>query len=224
MPKNLIVIDGPAGAGKSTVAKLVAAELGFNYVDTGAIYRTFGLWCVDQAVPVKDLTVTQLDALFETFSADFVHAFDPEQQTFTVAETDYTKRIRSTEGSQAASAVAQISEVRTRMVALFRELMRGEGTGTVAEGRDLTTVVAPDATLRLLVTAREDVRMARRGGDGVDAEKLVAEIRKRDQSDAKMVDFMKPADGVHLVDTSDLTIDQVVAHILDLFRTVQQAS
>ncbi|MGB3412133.1 MAG: (d)CMP kinase, partial [Microthrixaceae bacterium] len=128
---------------------------------------------------------------------------------------DFSSAIRKPEGSVTASAIAQLPEVREFLVALFRRLIAAvELPGVVVEGRDITTVVAPDAQLRLLVTASESVRMQRRGLESATHVSLNKEIRDRDASDSKMVDFFNAAPGVQVIDTSDLSIDQVVTEVV----------
>ena len=238
MSNFIVAVDGPAGSGKSSVSKQVARELGFGYLDTGAAYRALA-WQVlasrapsntgdDALAGIRNLnSPVELAAHF-----DYSISTDPDNFWVKVGETDVTEAIRSTEVAEFVSQVARIQVVRDFMKALTRQLaVDCQKPGIIIEGRDITTVVAPDAQKRLLVTASETVRLERRGAelakgqnpssDAVAAEKLKRQISQRDASDAKVVDFMTPAPGVTLVDTTELDFNQTVRTLLDL---INQAS
>lgn len=211
----VIAVDGPAGSGKSSVSKETARRLGFGYLDTGAAYRSFGWWLAESGVDLADAgsVVAALDAF------DYAIATDPTDYWVTVGSEDVTTAIREPRISAAASASARIPAVRQHMVDLFRSIIAAERrAGIVVEGRDITTVVAPDAPVRLLLTAAEEVRLARRSGElaGEDVATLAQALAARDRSDSQMVDFLNAAPGVEVVDSSLLDFEQTVAAVLAL--------
>ena len=212
----MIAIDGPSGSGKSTVARAVASRLGLRYLDTGAMYRALTWWCLQQGVDLADT-----DAVARA-AADLpllMHT-DPAAPGVVVDDTDVSEAIRSTEISESVSAVATNLAVREEMVRRQRATI-ADG-GWVAEGRDITTVVAPDADVRLLLLAREDARLARRALDvhGADDADAVAATRdqvvRRDAQDSTVAAFTEAAEGVAVIDSSDLTVDETVQAVLDL--------
>ena len=208
---KIIAIDGPAGSGKSSVSKQVARSLGYGYLDTGAAYRALA-WAVANGVVTGDLDDNLADF-------DYSISLNPDDFWVRVGETDVTSAIRSTEIAENVSKVAQVPAVRSFMKSLTRRLVSESGLpGVVVEGRDITTVVAPDAENRILLTASEEVRLKRRsaelGPNG--AAQVAKQVTDRDKSDAKVVDFMTPAPGVDLVDTSDLNFEQSVSAVLSL--------
>ena len=232
MSKFIVAVDGPAGSGKSSVSKQVARELGFGYLDTGAAYRALAWQVLQQAANSGETAA--LDAIrslekTEQVAASFDYRIstNPDDFWVKVGETDVTEAIRSTQVAEFVSNVARIQVVRDFMKQLTRQLAADcEKPGIIIEGRDITTVVAPDAQKRLLVTASEAVRLERRGAElakgqnpsdvAVAAENLKRQISQRDASDAKVVDFMTPAEGVTLVDTTELDFNQTVRTVLDL--------
>ena len=232
MSKFIVAVDGPAGSGKSSVSKQVARELGFGYLDTGAAYRALAWQVLQQAANSGETAA--LDAIrslekTEQVAASFDYRIstNPDDFWVKVGETDVTEAIRSTQVAEFVSNVARIQVVRDFMKQLTRQLAADcEKPGIIIEGRDITTVVAPDAQKRLLVTASEAVRLERRGAElakgqnpsdvAVAAENLKRQISQRDASDAKVVDFMTPAEGVTLVDTTELDFNQTVRKVLDL--------
>ena len=205
----IIAIDGPAGAGKSTVAKGVAEALGFRYLDSGAMYRTLGLSLSesdgDPAQRAREITIELGDQVL-------------------LDGRDVTTAIRTPEASEAASRVATQKDVRAALVDKQRELLH-DGGDWVAEGRDIGTVVAPDATLKVYLTASPGARARRRADElGADYEVVLRDQALRDRQDQDREHSpLKPADDAVEVDTSDLTIDQVVERIADLARERQTA-
>ncbi|MFM1950939.1 MAG: (d)CMP kinase [Actinomycetota bacterium] len=206
----VIAIDGPAGSGKSSVSKELAKRLGFGYLDTGAGYRAFALHRI--ANPESSI-----DELVSSF--DYKISTDPEGQVVQLDGKDVSLDIR---GEAAASAVSSIAREQS-----VRELQRTDARariadcelpGIVVEGRDITTVVAPDAQLRVLLTASEAVRLRRRGLEQTES---AENLKARDLSDAKVVEFFTPAEGVELVDTSELDFEQSVQAVLKLVEAVQ---
>jgi len=209
---QIIAMDGPAGSGKSSVSKEVARRLGFGYLDTGAAYRALA-WAVGEnklAMP---------DANFSGF--DYEISLDPNNFWVRSFGVDVTNAIRLPKVAEAVSQVAQIPAVRAFMKKLTLELVAGSSLpGVVVEGRDITTVVAPAAPVRILLTASEDVRLQRRSKELSEDQlsTLKAQLQDRDAKDSKVVDFMTPADGVTLVDSSNLNFEQTVDAVLSIIR------
>lgn len=213
---EIVAIDGPAGSGKSSVSKQVARELGFGYLDTGAAYRALA-WAVLQGKFALDaLAETDLDANFE-----YSISLDADDFWVRVGDADVTSAIRNQEVAEFVSQVARIQPVRDFMKRLTHRLVDQSGrAGVVVEGRDITTVVAPDAKIRLLLTASEAVRLRRRSAElsPQAAAEVHKQVSQRDQSDSKVVDFMTPAPGVTLVDSTDLNFVQTVAAVRELIE------
>ncbi|GAA1640723.1 (d)CMP kinase [Microbacterium flavum] len=210
-----IAIDGPAGSGKSSVSKEAARRLGFGYLDTGAAYRALAWHVLDLGAETSDESAVQ-DAA-ERFP--YAISLDPDRYWVRVGDRDVTEAIRDPRVTAAVSGVARIPAVRTRVNALFRALVRDSGRpGVVVEGRDITTVVAPDAPVRILLTADPDVRAARRSAElqGEDAGAVATALHRRDAADSKVVDFLTAAPGVSVVDSTDLDFAQTVAAVLDV--------
>jgi cytidylate kinase len=211
----VIAIDGPAGSGKSTAAKRVARRLGLGYLDTGAMYRAVTLAMLEAGVPRDDPAAVTAAVR----AADVAISLDPEDFWVRVAGRDVTGEIRGAAVTENASIVSTNVDCRADLVRRQRTLMEGVPGGVVAEGRDITTVVYPDADLRILLTASEEARLARRRGDvgaAVTAEQLRTQVLKRDRDDSALVEFLTPADGVRLLDTTDLSLDEVVDAIVRL--------
>lgn len=207
----IIAIDGPAGAGKSTVARRVATELGIEYLDTGAMYRavTFGVLSREIDPSDADSVIAVCRRLELNISADRV----------VVDGVDATTAIRGPEVTSAVSAVAATPEVRKFLVELQRAWIRDRGSGVV-EGRDITTVVLPDADLKLFVTASPRVRAERRvaesGGDVDAVEAAIAERDRRDET--REASPLSIASEAVVIDTSEMSIDDVVADVLKRVR------
>jgi len=212
----VIAIDGPSGSGKSTVARAVAARLQLGYLDTGAMYRALTWWARSRGIDLNDPDAVAAAAR----ELPLEIGTDPTAPTFSVDGVDVSEAIRSTAISESVSAVATNLSVREEMVRRQQAIV-AEG-GWVAEGRDITTVVAPDADVRVLLLAREDARLARRALDvhGVADESAVAATRdqivRRDAQDSTVAAFTEAAPGVSVIDSSDLTVDQTVDAVLAL--------
>jgi cytidylate kinase len=212
----VIAIDGPSGSGKSTVARAVAARLGLGYLDTGAMYRALTWWVRSRGIDLADTEAVAQAARELPLQV----GTDPEAPTFAVDGVDVSQAIRTTEISESVSAVATNLDVRAEMVRRQQAIV-ADG-GWVAEGRDITTVVAPDADVRVLLLAREDARLARRAIDvhGVADESSVAATRdqvvRRDAQDSTVAAFTQAAPGVEVIDSSDLTVEQTVDAVLAL--------
>lgn len=210
MAEFVIAIDGPAGSGKSSVSKEVARRLGFGYLDTGAGYRALALHGLNN--PGQEI-----QQLFDSF--DYAISLDPDHPEVLVGDEDVTAEIRTERIASAVSQIAKLPEVRQFQLEDARALISAcNMPGIVVEGRDITTVVAPDAQLRILLTASEAVRLARRGLENSES---AENLKARDASDSKVVEFMIAAEGVYLVDTTDLDFESSVAEVLRLVEVVK---
>lgn len=217
MAPVIIAIDGPAGSGKSSVSKQVAREKNFGYLDTGAAYRALAWACLN--LPGFSLVELETKDLAKSF--DYSISIDPDNYWVKVGETDVTQAIRDTAVAEFVSQVARIPAIRTFMKVLTHQIVAESGRiGVIVEGRDITTVVAPDAPVRILLTANEAVRLKRRSAELSEstAASVMRQVSERDASDSKVVDFMTPAPGVQLVDTSDLNFNQSVSAVLSLIE------
>jgi cytidylate kinase len=216
-PSSLVVaIDGPSGSGKSTVARRVAEALGLRYLDTGAMYRALTWWALELGVDLGDRA--RVAELARDLPLDV--GTDPRRPTVRVGDVDVAEAIRETRISAAVSAVATNLGVRAELVARQRAI--AAAGGVVIEGRDITTVVAPEAPVRVLLTASETTRLHRRARDVHGAADAVAvaatrdQVLRRDADDAAVAQFLAAAEGVDVVDSSELSLDQTVAAVLDL--------
>lgn len=218
---HIVAIDGPAGAGKSTVAKMVAVRLGFAFVDTGAIYRTVALAAIR-----RQLQLTDADALAK-MTAEVEMRFETRQDGNRVylEGQDVTDEIRTRDVSTAASEVSKHPSVRANLLETQRHLA-SKGSGAVLEGRDIGTVVFPDAKTKIFLDASEHERATRRAselrnkGEVVDFQELLQEIRDRDERDrSRDVAPLKPADDADIIDTTGLSIEDVVSRIVEVARS-----
>jgi cytidylate kinase len=215
----IIAIDGPAGSGKSSVSKQVARRLGFGFLDTGAAYRALAWLALERGADTAD-AASVLDVATDF---DYSISLDPDSRWVRVGATDVTAAIREPRVTDAVSGVARVLAVRESVNELFRALVAAsDRPGVVVEGRDITTVVAPDAPVRILLTAAPEVRAARRSAEVTtqDAETVAAALRRRDASDSRVVDFLTAAPGVTVVDSTDIDFEQTVDAILDVIRAV----
>jgi CMP/dCMP kinase len=220
MSAIVVAVDGPAGSGKSSVSKAVAHRLGFAYLDTGAAYRALTWYLLRRDIDPVDSPAV-IDALPDF---DYTIGTDPDGYHVRVGERDVTDEIRELRVTAAIAPVARLAEVRETLNAIFRQIIgRTSRPGIVVEGRDITTVVAPDAPVRILLTADEHVRMARRSAELTDhAPDVVGEqLRIRDRADSRVVDFMNAADGVTTVDSTHLDFDQTVDAVIDVIESIQ---
>jgi len=207
-----IAIDGPAGAGKSTLARRIAAKLGYVYVDSGAMYRALALWALRANVALSDMhRLEQLaNAADIEFAADGV--------SILLNDEDVTSAIRTPEVSQAASEVSLVPAVRRALVRKQREI--GEKASIVMEGRDIGTVVFPEATVKIFLDAVPEERATRRANEvALPAQIVERQIRERDQRDRGRAEspLVQAPDAVY-VDTTGLSIDEVEAAILKIIR------
>ncbi len=213
-----IAIDGPAGAGKSTIAKAVARELGYVYIDTGAMYRAVGLFCLDEAIALTD----EARVSEAVRDIDITIAYDEEgaQQVF-LNGANVSTRIRTQQVGDAASTVSQYPAVREKMVKLQQSL--AEHTSVVMDGRDIASKVLPNADTKIYLTASVEERARRRAnelrekGELCDITEVEAEIRARDDRDMhrQHSPLIQVPEAV-LVDSSTLTIDETIDRILEI--------
>lgn len=211
----IVAIDGPAGAGKSTVGRAVADRLGLQYLDTGAMYRAITFAALRRGLdPTDEDDVAELSA-----AVDLSVDSGPNGTVVIVDGVDATIEIRGREVTSAVSAVAANSRVRSELVRRQRRWV-SDHAGGVVEGRDIGSVVFPDATLKLYVTATPRVRAERRVAEiGGDVAEVEASIIERDRKDSTRTDSpLTEANGSILLDTSGLSIDEVVDRVLGLLE------
>ena len=207
----IIAIDGPAGAGKSTIAKALAKNLGLRYLDTGAMYRAVTFAALETGISLEDEAAVSVLAKSCEMSVT--------EDSVVINEMDATKAIRGPVVTKAVSLVATNSEVRNELRSRQRD-WAVQNSGGVIEGRDIGSVVFPDATLKVYLTASPIVRAKRRvAQDGGDVDQIAAEIAERDQRDSTRADspLTKTTDAV-IVDTSDQSIEDVVSHLRKLVK------
>lgn len=214
---TVVAIDGPAGSGKSSVSRAAARVLGFDYLDTGAAYRALAWHCIERGVDPLD--AAEVGEALPGFA--YAIGTDPDGYFVRVGGEDVTTDIREPRVTARVSAIARIPEVRQHLTGLFRAIMAGSARpGIVVEGRDITTVVAPDAAVRILLTASEEARMARRSAEltGSDAAQAGRALADRDQQDSRVVDFMHASPGVTTLDSTDLDFDATVQAVVNLVK------
>lgn len=225
-PSLVIAIDGPSGSGKSSVSRRVAATLGLAYLDTGAMYRAATWWCLEQGTDLADPVAT----LAAVRAMPLRMGVDPAVPSVHVGDTDVSAAIRTPEVTGAVSTVSSNLDVRAELRALQQGAIAAEGDpgafsggrGVVAEGRDITTVIAPDADVRILLTASEEERLARRARElhGTADASAVAVTRdlvvERDRVDSATTSFLEAADGVVTIDSSGLDLAETVHLVLRL--------
>jgi cytidylate kinase len=220
--RGVVALDGPSGTGKTTVARRLAQRLGAGYLDTGAMYRAVTVAALRSGADLSDGEALATVAA----KADVVVGTDPCSPSVKLGEEDVSAEIRGEQVTASVSAVAAVPAVRERLVTLQRELIAAgleSAGGMVVEGRDIGTVVVPDAGLKVFLTADPDVRAARRAaqdsaaGRPAEQASVRAAVDRRDRLDStRAVNPMRPAeDAVHL-DTSELDIEQVVTALLEL--------
>jgi|SRR5690625_387255 len=215
---TVVAIDGPSGSGKSTISRRLAEELHMAYLDTGAMYRAATWWCLNQLVDLSDHDATL--ALVQTIPWRI--STDPKNPRFIVDDIDITTAIRTTEISSKVSDLAQNLKVRAWMKEQQRLIIQQAPQGIIAEGRDITTVVAPDADVRILLIADEQARLSRRAkqlhgtdnGAALDATR--DQVFRRDQDDSTVSEFMLPADGVVTIDSTHLNLEETIDAVRSL--------
>ena len=206
-----IAIDGPAGVGKSSTAKIVAKKLSFIYVDTGAMYRAVGVYCIKNNLQPEDV-VPHLDNI------NIEIKYEDETQKVYLNGEDVTREIRTPEGSIYASKVAVIKEVRVKLVSMQQKM--GETTNVVMDGRDIGNRVFPDADIKIFLTASCEERAKRRYEElnkTVPYDEILEDIKFRDHNDStREIDPLRPASDAVLIDNSDLTLEETVDKIYNL--------
>lgn len=219
--ENLVIaIDGPSGSGKSSVSKAVARRLGAAYLDTGAMYRA-----VTYAVLAAGTDLADAPAVAAAVrEADLYISTDPDAERVVISGEEVTAAIREPRITQNVSAVATNLDARAELVRRQRGIIDAHPR-IVAEGRDITTVVAPDAHARILLTASEEARLRRRGlelGGTQSAAALATQVLARDAKDSTVVNFTQAADGVITVDSSDLDFPSTVEAVLDAVAAARE--
>ncbi|MCI8520061.1 MAG: (d)CMP kinase [Clostridia bacterium] len=217
-----VAIDGPAGAGKSSVSKAAAKSLGFTYIDTGAMYRAAALFAIEHGIDLKN-NVQELISHLDDIK--IVIKYTDEGQRIYLSGKDVSERIREEEVSVGASDVAVIPQVRTKLVELQREMAKS--ANVIMDGRDICEYVLPDAQVKIFLTASVDSRARRRydeltaKGIECDFEKIKADMEYRDKNDStRAVSPLKQAKDATLVDTTDLTFEQAVEKVKELIKNV----
>ena len=209
----VIAIDGPSGSGKSSTARGVADRLGLAFLDTGAMYRAITWLALQEGVDLDDrAAVARLLG-----HASIEVEMDPRRPVIAINGTDVTDAIRAPEVSKAVSAIATNLDVRANLVALQKKLIAEAVCGIVAEGRDITTVVAPDADVRVLLVADPAARVARRHAEleehQLDVDAVHDQVIRRDRDDSLVAEFESAAPGVHVVDSTALSLEEVIETI-----------
>ena len=213
MSNVVVAMDGPSGSGKSSTSRGVAARLGLRYLDTGAMFRAVTWWMLEHGVDVEDPAAVAAHAEDPRLES----GTNPSAPTITVDGTDVAGPIRSAEVTGAVSAVSAVPSVRARLLREQREII-GDG-GIVVEGRDIGTVVAPDAAVKVYLTADPEARAARRTAEqsGGDVSATRADLLRRDRYDSgRATAPLAMADGAHHIDTTPFTLDEVIAQVVAL--------
>jgi CMP/dCMP kinase len=221
----VIAVDGPAGTGKSSVSRGLAHTLHARYLDTGAMYRIVTLAVLRAGIdPADQAAVADLTA-----SVKLSVGFEPDEDRSFLDGEDVSSEIRGDEVTRTVSAVSSVAEVRTRLVELQRSLAQGPGS-VVVEGRDIGTVVLPNADVKVFLTASAETRARRRNDQNVvaglpdDYEGVLADVRRRDHLDStRAVSPLRAASDAVVVDTSEMTESEVIAHLLQLVRQRSEA-
>ena len=214
-----IALDGPAGAGKSSIAKILAKRMNAMYLDTGAMYRAVGLYMVRNGVNINDPAAIAN----RVYDADIDVRYENGAQVTVLCTEDVSKEIREEQCAKASSAVSRVPQVRERLVALQQQIAKG--TNLVMDGRDIGTHVLPDADVKIFLTASAEVRAQRRVGELLkkgeepDYDKILADIVQRDYQDThRAASPLRKADDAIEVDTSDMGLEEVIAHICEIAR------
>ncbi|WP_166869710.1 MULTISPECIES: (d)CMP kinase [unclassified Salinibacterium] len=217
MSPVVVAVDGPAGSGKSSVSKAASRALGYAFLDTGAAYRALTWVALERGIATddSDAVVALLDGF--TYETEVTDA----GTVVRVGDADVTTAIREPRISAVVSDIARVPEVRAALTDAFRRIIAASSApGIVVEGRDITTVVAPDAEVRILLTADEAVRIARRSAELAPGSAATADqLRERDRRDAQVVDFLTAAPGVTTIDSTHLDFDQTVQAVVDLVQS-----
>lgn len=214
-----VAIDGPAGAGKSTIAKMLSRKLGFIYVDTGALYRSIGYYSILNGIDYKDNV--KVSNLLNTINIDL--KIKDDRQYVYINNIDVTDRIRTPEVSMAASSVSAIPRVREFLLNLQKQI--AVKNNVIMDGRDIGTVVLPDAKVKIFLTASSEERAKRRYDDLIKENKnivfedILKDIKQRDYNDStRKIAPLKPADDAKIVDTTGETLEQSVSRLYSIIK------
>ncbi|MCL2490560.1 MAG: (d)CMP kinase, partial [Propionibacteriaceae bacterium] len=220
MQSLVIAVDGPSGSGKSSTSRLVAKRLGLAYLDTGAMYRAIALGC-----EAAGLLADRGGIAAFTRGAQLDVGTDPGAPTILLNGVNVTAAIRAPQVSACVSTVAVVPQVRSILTGQMRQIV-SKAHRIVLEGRDTTTVVTPNADVRVLLVANQDARMARRQAelDGVSQADLTDQVVRRDRDDATVSQFETPAPGVTCIDSTDMTLDEVADAIIALVPPTRRGS
>lgn len=210
----MVAVDGPAGSGKSSVSKAAARKINFGYLDTGASYRALTLRAIELGLELEKVGESDISSIFQ-----YSISTDPNNYWVKVGGEEVTEAIRSKAVELNVSKVAAQPNVRAFMREQTRRFAAEcQNTGVIVEGRDITTVVFPDANIRVLLTASEEVRLARRSKDLAGSGEVLAQLSERDKKDSKVVDFLTPAPGVKLLDTTLMSFDESVSALVEFIN------
>lgn len=226
-PGLVVAIDGPAGSGKSSVSRAVATQLALEYLDTGAMYRAI-TWAVLEAGIDPNDAASVMQFMDGDTAPVLTSGTDPTHPTVTVDGVDVGAQIRSTQVTDAVSAVSAVSSVRSHLVSQQRHFVASSGSGIVVEGRDIGSVVLPDADLKIFLTADPSVRAQRRAAEKLDGEDSTvtateSALMKRDAMDSsRAISPLTRADGAIELDTTDLTFVEVVDTVVGLAHQVSR--
>ena len=213
-PNMVIAVDGPSGSGKSSISKESANRLGFNFLDTGAMYRSVTWFCITENLDKEDLIIERINN--KDFKLDI--STDPLKDQVKVNDEDVSKIIREDEITSQVSHFAAMPKIRQFLVSKQRELVKASNSGIIVEGRDIGSVVLPEADFKIFITANDDVRAKRRAIqiDSNENDVLVAQ-RKRDLLDSsRKVSPLVIPDGAVILDNSDLDFDQSVEKFIEI--------
>lgn len=213
-PALVIAVDGPSGSGKSSTSRAVAQRLGCAYLDTGSMYRALAVWCAGEGIEASDTAAVTQAAAELPISIDT----DPASFRIELAGRDVTSALHRPEVSAMVSAYAAVRPAREILTAQMRAIIASQDR-IVVEGRDITTVVAPDAEVRVLLQADPQRRIARRVqqlGGAADQQSVTAQVIDRDAADSASSQFETPAAGVRLIDSTELDLEQVIELVISL--------
>lgn len=220
MPNSLVIaIDGPSGSGKSSVSRAIATELGLDYLDTGSMYRAMTWFLQDAGVDITDPQLVARAAKAEVIQP----SVDPSEPGIRVSGKDVSVEIRGPVVTQGVSAVSAVPEVRELMVNLQRQIAANSKSGIVVEGRDICSVVLPEAPVRLFITADPEARANRRAKEtGSEVMATKSDLEKRDLADStRAVSPLEVAPGARVIDTTHLELSEVIAQVVDIARAAR---
>jgi cytidylate kinase len=220
MPNSLIIaIDGPSGSGKSSVSRAVATELGLDYLDTGSMYRAMTWYLQDLGIDTTDSQAVASSAKAEVIQP----SIDPSEPGIRVLGKDISVEIRGPKVTQGVSAVSAVPEVRQLMVNLQREIATNSNGGIVVEGRDICSVVLPDAPVKLFITADAEARANRRAKEmGQEVLATKSELATRDLADStRVASPLEIAPGARVIDTTHMDLSEVISQVIDIARTAR---